>query len=350
MPKYLIEIELSGAGELGDDELKETVQHSFGNSVADDFQVQWLESYVCGDKLYCIYHAPDESAINQLAAQGDFSVNSIARIAVSIDSGETATTPNATAEENLTGGESESVTSGAGLSFDANPNFSQSSDSTVKDHTNPLMLPAGVTGDVSSSGAVATSGVQKKEKPRKRLGPVANIVGLVVFGMVGLVLGFGVLMLIPDEHSPRYGKAGKIIKMFPAVVQGWFDRSKASPRGLEHSGGDWKIGGLLQDHEKEAENKLTDSDEVGSSEAKNSSSQNDKTDSQGSPTESKTYRTFTDRTGKHQTEAYLIKFSGGKAQLEKRDGEIKEVPLKKLSAEDQQWLRNELKRRKNLKK
>lgn len=339
MPKYLIEFTLSGAGELGDDELKETVQKSFAGSAAVDCQVEWLESYVDGDKLYCIYHAADESAINQLAAQENFSVNSIARIAASLEKGAATTILDATAEE------TESVPGDAGLSVATNPEFSQASDSTVENSTNPSTFPAEGTGDVSSQVGAATTGIQKKDKPRKRLGPLANLVGMVVFGIVGLVLGFGVLMLIPDEHYPKYGKAGKIIKMFPAVVQDWFDRSKTSPHGLEHSGG-WKIGGRLQDHEAEVENKPANSAGVSGSETKNGSSQKTKANSE----RAKTYRTFTDSTGKHQTEAYLKDFSDGNAYLEKRNGEIKEVPLNKLSAEDQQWLRSELERRKNLEK
>ena len=63
MPKYVIERELPGAGNLSQDELRNISQQS--NKVLSELgpEIQWLESFVTGDKLYCVYIAPDEDII-----------------------------------------------------------------------------------------------------------------------------------------------------------------------------------------------------------------------------------------------------------------------------------------------
>ena len=59
MPKFVIEREIAGAGALSERDLKAAAQKSC-RTLRDLPQVQWQESYVTGDKLYCVYIAPDE--------------------------------------------------------------------------------------------------------------------------------------------------------------------------------------------------------------------------------------------------------------------------------------------------
>jgi len=85
MPKYVIERELPGAGKLSQAELKAISQKSC--AVLQDLgpQVQWLESFVTADKLYCIYIAPSEEVIREHAARGGFPANRISAVATMID-------------------------------------------------------------------------------------------------------------------------------------------------------------------------------------------------------------------------------------------------------------------------
>jgi hypothetical protein len=85
MPKYVIERELPGAGKLSAPELQAISQKSCGVLRSMGPQIQWLQSYVTDDKIYCVYIAPNEEAIRQHAAQGGFSANRIARIRTVID-------------------------------------------------------------------------------------------------------------------------------------------------------------------------------------------------------------------------------------------------------------------------
>ncbi len=80
MPKYIIEREIPGAGILSGDELQQISQKSC--SVLKDMgpQIQWLESFVTDNKIYCVYIAPDEQSIKTHAEQGGFPANSIAEI------------------------------------------------------------------------------------------------------------------------------------------------------------------------------------------------------------------------------------------------------------------------------
>ncbi|HEU4698971.1 MAG TPA: DUF4242 domain-containing protein [Gemmatimonadales bacterium] len=85
MPKFLIERELPGAGQLSTDDLKAISQKSCSVLQRLGPQIQWLESYVTGDKIYCIYLAPDEEIIRRHAAEGGFPADRISRIHTMID-------------------------------------------------------------------------------------------------------------------------------------------------------------------------------------------------------------------------------------------------------------------------
>ena len=85
MPKYIIERELPGAGDLGDDQIQGISQKSC--QVLGDLgpQIQWVESFVTDDKIYCVYIAPSEAMIEQHAESGGFPANKIAKIRRVID-------------------------------------------------------------------------------------------------------------------------------------------------------------------------------------------------------------------------------------------------------------------------
>jgi hypothetical protein len=85
MPKYVIERNLPGAGQLRPDELQAISQRS--NEVLDALagRAQWLQSYVTDDKLYCVYIADDEATIAEHAAAGPFPCDSARRVHTIID-------------------------------------------------------------------------------------------------------------------------------------------------------------------------------------------------------------------------------------------------------------------------
>jgi len=85
MPKYLIEREIPGAGDLSGEQLQAISQKSCGILNKMGPQIQWLQSYVTGDKIYCVYIAPDEASVREHAEQGGFPANSIAEIKTIID-------------------------------------------------------------------------------------------------------------------------------------------------------------------------------------------------------------------------------------------------------------------------
>ena len=85
MPKYLIEREIPGAGSLSAAELKGISQKSCGVLNSLGSQIQWLESYVTGDKIYCVYIAPSEELVREHAKRGGFPANKISKIATIID-------------------------------------------------------------------------------------------------------------------------------------------------------------------------------------------------------------------------------------------------------------------------
>ena len=85
MPKYLIEREIPGAGGLKPEELQAISQKSCGVLKEMGPQIQWVESYVTGDKVYCIYIAPDEAAVREHATRGGFPANRVSEIKRMID-------------------------------------------------------------------------------------------------------------------------------------------------------------------------------------------------------------------------------------------------------------------------
>ena len=85
MPKYVIERNIPGAGNLKPEELQAIAQKSCGVLRNMGPQVQWVQSYVTADKIYCIYIAPDEQSIRDHAQQGGFPANSISEITTMID-------------------------------------------------------------------------------------------------------------------------------------------------------------------------------------------------------------------------------------------------------------------------
>jgi uncharacterized protein DUF4242 len=85
MPKYLIERELPGAGKLSTDQLKAISQKSCSVLNKLGPQIQWIQSYVTGDKIYCVYRAPNEAMVREHAQQGGFPANKISEITTVID-------------------------------------------------------------------------------------------------------------------------------------------------------------------------------------------------------------------------------------------------------------------------
>ena len=85
MPKYVIEREIPGAGKLSPQELKGISQKSCGVLSKMGPQIQWLQSYVTGDKIYCIYIAPNEQMVWEHARQGGFPANRVSEVTSVID-------------------------------------------------------------------------------------------------------------------------------------------------------------------------------------------------------------------------------------------------------------------------
>lgn len=80
MPKYVIEREIPGAGDLTPEQLKGISQTSCGVLSKMGPLIQWVESYVTGDKIYCVYIAPNEQMVKNHASQGGFPANSISEV------------------------------------------------------------------------------------------------------------------------------------------------------------------------------------------------------------------------------------------------------------------------------
>lgn len=85
MPKYVIEREIPGAGNLSAEELKGISQKSCGVLGNLGPQINWVESYVTGDKIYCVYIAPSKDLIQEHASQGGFPANRISEVRTVID-------------------------------------------------------------------------------------------------------------------------------------------------------------------------------------------------------------------------------------------------------------------------
>lgn len=85
MPKYVIERELPGAGKLTPGELQGISQKSCGVLRNLGPEIQWLQSYVTDDKIYCVYIAPSEELVRRHAQEGGFPANRISRVSSMID-------------------------------------------------------------------------------------------------------------------------------------------------------------------------------------------------------------------------------------------------------------------------
>ena len=85
MPKYVIEREIPGAGNLSSGDLQGISQKSCGVLRELGPQVQWVQSYVTDDKIYCIYIAPDEASVRKHAELGGFPANSVQEVRTVID-------------------------------------------------------------------------------------------------------------------------------------------------------------------------------------------------------------------------------------------------------------------------
>src|ERR1700677_1138333 len=80
VPKFVIEREIPGAGNLSDSQLREVSQNSVAVLQAMGTQIRWLHSYVTGDKVYCVYLAPDEETIREHARRVGLPANRISAV------------------------------------------------------------------------------------------------------------------------------------------------------------------------------------------------------------------------------------------------------------------------------
>jgi len=85
MPKYVIEREIPGAGKLTPTELQAIAAKSCGVMRDLGPTIQWKESYVTDDKVYCIYIAPNEAMVREHARQGGFPANKVSELRTMID-------------------------------------------------------------------------------------------------------------------------------------------------------------------------------------------------------------------------------------------------------------------------
>jgi hypothetical protein len=85
MPKYLIERNIPGASKLTQQELKAISEKSCGVLGVMGPQINWVHSYVAGDKIYCVYIAPNEGMIREHAKQGGFPANVVSEVMAIID-------------------------------------------------------------------------------------------------------------------------------------------------------------------------------------------------------------------------------------------------------------------------
>ena len=85
MPKYVIEREIPGAGKLSKDQLHAISQKSCGVLKSMGPQIQWVESFVTQDKIYCVYIAPNEKMVREHASQGGLPANKVSEVKAKID-------------------------------------------------------------------------------------------------------------------------------------------------------------------------------------------------------------------------------------------------------------------------
>jgi hypothetical protein len=85
MPKFVIERDIPGAGQMSSQELHAIAQKSCSVLTAMGPQIQWVQSYVTDDKIYCVYVAPDAAAVRHHARQGGFPANRVSQVRSVID-------------------------------------------------------------------------------------------------------------------------------------------------------------------------------------------------------------------------------------------------------------------------
>ena len=85
MPKFVIEREIPEVGKLSPQELQAVSQKSCGVLREMGPEVQWVQSYVTDNKIYCVYVAPNEEAVREHARQGGFPANQVAQVRAVID-------------------------------------------------------------------------------------------------------------------------------------------------------------------------------------------------------------------------------------------------------------------------
>lgn len=85
MPKYVIEREIPGAGNLSPEQLKAISQTSCGVLQKMGPEINWIHSYVTGNKIYCVYIAPNKEMVKEHAQKGGFPANAINEVKAIID-------------------------------------------------------------------------------------------------------------------------------------------------------------------------------------------------------------------------------------------------------------------------
>jgi len=85
MPQFVIEREIPGAGNMSDEEVREAAKKSVAALTSLGPEIQWLHSYVTGDKVYCVYLAPDEEVIREHARRAGLPSNRISAVRRLID-------------------------------------------------------------------------------------------------------------------------------------------------------------------------------------------------------------------------------------------------------------------------
>ncbi|MBL1265780.1 DUF4242 domain-containing protein [Candidatus Methylomicrobium oryzae] len=85
MPKYIIERDIPNAGALTPEQLQGISEKSCGVLRSMGPQIQWVQSYVTGDKVYCVYIAPNEASVREHAEKGGFPANRVSEVKTVID-------------------------------------------------------------------------------------------------------------------------------------------------------------------------------------------------------------------------------------------------------------------------
>lgn len=85
MPKYVIERDIPGVGSLSPDSLRAISRKSCDVLRGMGPEIQWVQSFVTGDKIYCVYVAPSEEAVREHASRGGFPANRVSQVMSVID-------------------------------------------------------------------------------------------------------------------------------------------------------------------------------------------------------------------------------------------------------------------------